>query len=104
MQNNARNLVPYLTALENVEFPMVIAGKGKRRQRAKQLLDAVGMKNRMNSRLNQLSGGELQRVAICIAMANNPKILMADEPTGSLDSRTMIRYWMSSGSLIKTWE
>lgn len=87
-QNNARNLVPYLTALENVEFPMVIAGKSKRRQRAKQLLDAVGMGNRMNSRLNQLSGGELQRVAICIAMANNPKILMADEPTGSVDSKT----------------
>lgn len=87
-QNNARNLVPYMTALENVEFPMIIAGKGKRRQRAKQLLDAVGLGNRMNSRLSQLSGGELQRVAICIAMANNPKILMADEPTGALDSKT----------------
>lgn len=87
-QNNARNLVPYLTALENVEFPMIIAGKHKRRQRAKQLLEAVGMGNRMNSRLNQLSGGELQRVAICIGMANNPKILMADEPTGSVDSKT----------------
>lgn len=87
-QNNARNLVPYLTALENVEFPMVIAGKSKRRQHAKQLLDAVGMGNRMNNRLSQLSGGELQRVAICIAMANNPKILMADEPTGSVDSKT----------------
>jgi ABC-type lipoprotein export system ATPase subunit len=87
-QNNARNLLPYLTALENVEFPMVIAGKSKRHQRAKQLLEAVGMGNRMDSRLNQLSGGELQRVAICIAMANNPKILMADEPTGSVDSKT----------------
>lgn len=87
-QNNARNLIPYLTALENVEFPMIIAGKSKRRQRAKQLLEAVGMGSRMNSRLSQLSGGELQRVAICIAMANNPKILMADEPTGSLDSKT----------------
>lgn len=87
-QNNARNLLPYLTALENVEFPMVIAGKHKRRQHAKELLEAVGMGKRMNNRLNQLSGGELQRVAICIAMANNPKILMADEPTGSLDSKT----------------
>lgn len=87
-QNNARNLVPYLTALENVEFPMIIAGKGKRRERARQLLDAVGLRNRMHSRLSQLSGGELQRVAICIAMANSPKILMADEPTGSVDSRT----------------
>lgn len=87
-QNNARNLVPYLTALENVEFPMIISGKDKRRQRAKQLLDAVGMLKRRHSRLSQLSGGELQRVAICIAMANNPKILMADEPTGSVDSKT----------------
>lgn len=87
-QNNARNLIPYLTALENVEFPMVIAGTGKRRQRAKQLLEAVGLGHRMHSRLSQLSGGELQRVAICIAMANNPKILMADEPTGSVDSKT----------------
>lgn len=87
-QNNARNLIPYLTALENVEFPMIISGKDKRRQRAKQLLEAVGMGKRINSRLSQLSGGELQRVAICIAMANNPKILMADEPTGSVDSKT----------------
>lgn len=87
-QNNARNLIPYLTALENVEFPMIIAGTRKRRERARQLLDAVGLRNRMHSRLNQLSGGELQRVAICIGMANNPKILMADEPTGSVDSRT----------------
>ena len=87
-QNNARNLIPYLTALENVEFPMIITGKKNRRQEAKQLLEAVGMGKRMNNRLNQLSGGELQRVAICIAMANHPKILMADEPTGSLDSKT----------------
>lgn len=87
-QNNARNLIPYLTALENVEFPMIIARKDKRRQRAKELLEAVGLGHRMNSRLSQLSGGELQRVAICIAMANNPKILMADEPTGSVDSKT----------------
>ena len=87
-QNNARNLIPYLTALENVEFPMIITGKENRRQHAKQLLEAVGMGKRMNNRLSQLSGGELQRVAICIAMANHPKILMADEPTGSVDSKT----------------
>ena len=87
-QNNARNVLPYLTALENVEFPMVIAGAHHRRQQAKKLLEAVGLSNRMNSRISQLSGGELQRVAICIAMANHPKILMADEPTGSIDSKT----------------
>lgn len=87
-QNNARNLIPYLTALENVEFPMIIANKDKRREHAKLLLEAVGLGKRMNNRLNQLSGGELQRIAICIAMANNPKILMADEPTGSVDSKT----------------
>jgi ABC-type lipoprotein export system ATPase subunit len=87
-QNNARNLIPYLTALENVEFPMIIAGSSKRRERAKQLLEAVGLRSRMNSKLSQLSGGELQRAAISIAMANNPKILMADEPTGSVDSKT----------------
>jgi predicted ABC-type transport system involved in lysophospholipase L1 biosynthesis ATPase subunit len=87
-QNNARNLIPYLTALENVEFPMIIAGKKKRHDRARQLLEAVGLGSRMNNRLSQLSGGELQRVDISIAMANNPKILMADEPTGSVDSRT----------------
>ncbi len=87
-QNNARNLIPYLTALENVEFPMIISGTENRRRQAKQLLEAVGMGKRMNNRLSQLSGGELQRVAICIAMANHPKILMADEPTGSVDSKT----------------
>jgi ABC-type lipoprotein export system ATPase subunit/bifunctional DNA-binding transcriptional regulator/antitoxin component of YhaV-PrlF toxin-antitoxin module len=85
-QNNARNLIPYLTAQENVELPILLQGK-RRRERALELLDAVGLSHRTMNRLNQLSGGEQQRVAIAIALANNPKLLLADEPTGSVDSK-----------------
>ncbi|NBI30136.1 ABC transporter ATP-binding protein [Chengkuizengella marina] len=85
-QNNARNLIPYLTALENVELPILLKGRRKK-ERAKELLEAVGLGHRMNNTLNQLSGGEQQRVAIAIALANRPKLLLADEPTGSLDTK-----------------
>ena len=87
-QNNARNLIPYLTAVQNVELPMLLRGASRRRQRAEYLLEAVGLSARKNSMLGQMSGGEQQRVAIAIALANNPKILLADEPTGAVDTKT----------------
>ena len=87
-QNNARNLIPYLTAKQNVEMPMLLSGFSGRSQRADELLDMVGLSHRKNSRLDQMSGGEQQRVAIAIALSNNPKLLLADEPTGSVDTAT----------------
>ena len=87
-QNNARNLLPYLTAWQNVQMPMLFDSGERKKKRALELLDLVGLSARKNSRLSQLSGGEQQRVAIAIALANNPKILLADEPTGAVDVQT----------------
>ena len=87
-QNNARNLVPYLTALQNIQLPMIFNEERERRERALELLELVGMSHKKNNKLSQLSGGEQQRIAIAIALANNPKILLADEPTGSVDAKT----------------
>ncbi len=87
-QNNARNLLPYLTALENVMTPMQLTNRKNKKEWALELLDLVGMSHRKNNRLQQLSGGEQQRIAIAIALANEPKLLLADEPTGSVDRKT----------------
>ncbi len=89
-QQTSRNLLPYLTALENVELPMTLDGRssGGRRQRAKELLMQVGLADRFHHRPNELSGGEQQRVAIAVAVANAPSVLFADEPTGELDTTT----------------
>ena len=84
------NLVPTLTAEENVELPLRLAGKGPsiRAERRKELLELVGMTQRASHRPDELSGGEQQRVAIGVALANDPPLLLADEPTGELDTKT----------------
>jgi ABC-type lipoprotein export system ATPase subunit len=87
-QQTSRNLLPYLTAAENIELPMTLEGvtRGRRRERVRELLELVGLADRAAHRPDALSGGEQQRVAVAIALANEPSVLLADEPTGELDS------------------
>ena len=87
-QNNGRNLLPFMNAMENIMTPMHLTSEKNKKERALELLDLVGMSHRKFSRMNQLSGGEQQRIAIAIALANKPKLLLADEPTGSVDRKT----------------
>lgn len=89
-QQTARNLVPYLSALENVELPMGVRGirASSRRERARELLASLGMVDKAGRHPGELSGGEQQRVAIAVALANEPQLVFADEPTGELDTDT----------------
>lgn len=87
-QNNGRNMLPFLPVLENIMLPMNISGTKNKREKALELLERVGLSSKKNSRMNMLSGGEQQRIAIAIALSNSPKLLLADEPTGSVDTKT----------------
>ncbi len=87
-QNSTRNLLPYLSAIDNIVLPMEITGKKANYELAHKLLKIVGIGDKADSKLFTLSGGEQQRVAIAMALANEPKILLADEPTGAVDNAT----------------
>lgn len=87
-QNSAKNLLPYLTAVQNVQMPIMFEDRKAGRKRAEELIELVGLSHRKNSYPMFLSGGEQQRVAIAVALINQPKVLLADEPTGAVDAKT----------------
>jgi ABC-type lipoprotein export system ATPase subunit len=96
-QQTSRNLLPYLTAAENIELPMTLDGVASRtrRERVGTLLEAIGLSDRADHRPDALSGGEQQRVAVAIALANEPAVLLADEPTGELDTESALQLFES---------
>jgi len=91
-QDFTRNLLPYLNAIQNVELPLLLGGIGrsKRRDRAMALLEAVGLRGKAHASVHTMSGGEQQRLALCVALAPGPKLLLADELTGELDTETSL--------------
>ncbi len=105
LQSTSRNLFPYLTALENIELPMVIAGEGafQRRGRALELLSVLGLVQQAKRLPHQLSGGEQQRVATGVALANRPGLLLADEPTGELDTGTADEVFQAMQDICRTY-
>lgn len=94
-QDFTRNLLPYLKAIQNVELPMLLAGvpAKKRRRRAEALLEVTDLRNRAYSKVNVLSGGEQQRLALCVALSLGPRLLLADEPTGELDTERSLQVY-----------
>ncbi len=98
-------LIPTLTALENVAMPLTFCGipRSKRIKKAKELLEAVGLKDRMKHKPSEMSGGQQQRVSIARAFSNNPKVVFADEPTGNLDTATTYEMMNLMTSMAKTW-
>ncbi len=94
-QDFTRNLLPYLKAIDNIELPMMLGGvRGKRRrQRSMALLEAVGLRSQAFAKVHTMSGGEQQRLALCVALALGPKLLLADEPTGELDTETSLEIY-----------
>lgn len=94
-QDFTRNLVPYLKAISNVELPMLLAGiaSKRRRRRAKALLEVTDLLNRTYAKVNVLSGGEQQRLALCVALSLGPRLLLADEPTGELDTERSLQVY-----------
>jgi ABC-type lipoprotein export system ATPase subunit len=100
-QQTTRNLVSYLTTLENVQLPLRLSGTldALAREYCQSLLEAVGLVDRLNHKLSELSGGQQQRVAIAVALANQPKLLLADEPTGEVDSKTALDIYQTFRTL-----